>query len=515
MRGFEFKHFSNINESIMATMSGLGNSLDQKFSERLRKMITYQNFWEGYHWEDLPEQDSLALTFNYCKVFVQKLVSFELGKSFTFSTHKSLDNVKVTDDGRTLFEFLEDVWEDNKQYILSEEIGLMKSITGEAWVQVRSYLPGDEDFEDPYGEYPDGRIRLMLLPTAVVFPEYDPHDRDSLIKLTIMYTYDKVVKTPILNKTVKQKTLFKQVWTKDSCFTQDGDNQETVTNKYGVIPFALIKNMTQPGKSGGESDLEDLIPLNIEYNIKSSDVSEIIDYHAAPVTIVYGAKVGNLEKGANKMWGGLSKDARVENLQLNGDLTASTNYIENIKIAMCEVAGVPSSKLTGIQGGISNTSGIALHYMNEPLVDKNSLKKLATEDGLERLNKLIILTALLDGYIHKPDNIPNRDFYHTEVTLPDNLPKDELILLQQLQSEISMGIESKQGAMKRLGREDIDKKLDEIEEESSEEEYAENNSSEEDNSPKINSGILNGQTPIEQLRKELTGKNGGADLQNL
>ena len=47
MRGFEFKHFSNINESIMATMSGLGNSLDQKFSERLRKMITYQNFREG------------------------------------------------------------------------------------------------------------------------------------------------------------------------------------------------------------------------------------------------------------------------------------------------------------------------------------------------------------------------------------------------------------------------------------------------------------------------------------
>lgn len=511
MRGFEFKHFNNINESIMAALSGLGDSLDPKFSERLRKMITYQNFWEGYHWEDLPEQDSLALTFNYCKVLLQKLVSFELGKSFTFNTHKVMEGKKVTNDGRTLFEFLEDVWEDNKQYILSEEIGYMKAITGEAWVQVRSYLPGDDDFEDPYGEYPEGRIRLMLLPSSVVFPEYDPHDRDNLIRLTIMYTYDKLVQTPILNKARKQKTLFKQVWTPDTCVTQDGNDRTETPNKYKVIPFALIKNMTQPGKSGGESDLEDLIPLNIEYNIKSSDVSEIIDYHAAPVTIVYGAKVGNLEKGANKMWGGLSKDARVENLELHGDLSSSTNYIESIKTAMCEVAGVPNSKLTGIQGGISNTSGIALHYMNEPLVDKNNLKKLATEDGLERLNKLIILVALLDGYIFKPTDVSNRDFYHTEVTLPDNLPKDDMILLQQLQTEINMGIESKRGALKRLGREDIDNKLREIEEESQEEDPA-NDTDDSENDPQINSGILNGQTPIEQVRKELTGKNGGAVL---
>ena len=159
---------------------------------------------------------------------------------------------------------------------------------------------------------------------------------------------------------------------------------------------------------------------------------------------------------------------------------------------------------------ISNTSGVALHYMCKPLIDNNNRKKLATEDGLERLNKLIILISILDGYIIKPDNITNRDFFHTEVTLPDNLPKDELITLQMLQQEITMGVESKRGAMLRMGKENVDEKLREIEEEQQNtNDLGQNPMS---NNPQINSGMTNGNTPIEEVRKELTGQNGGGQI---
>ena len=141
--------------------------------------------------------------------------------------------------------------------------------------------------------------------------------------MTIMYTYEKIVKTPILGKTRKEQTLYKQIWTKDECAIIDGKSEpEVIPNRYGAIPFVQIKNLVVAGRNDGRGDLEDLIPLNTEYNMKESNVSEIIDYHAAPVTVVYGAKIGNLEKGANKMWGGLSKDARVENLELRSDLGA-------------------------------------------------------------------------------------------------------------------------------------------------------------------------------------------------
>lgn len=72
--------------------------------------------------------------------------------------------------------------------------------------------------------------------------------------------------------------------------------KRTDKNKYGVIPFVQIKNLSIAGKVEGVGDLDDIIPLNVEYNLKQSNVSEIISYHSAPITVVYGAKISNIEK---------------------------------------------------------------------------------------------------------------------------------------------------------------------------------------------------------------------------
>lgn len=513
MIGFERKR--GFDDFMNTSLIGIQGELDPKQTERLRKIKQAWNFYEGYHWEELPEQDTPELTMNYCRAFVDKFVAFELGKAFTFTTHKDMEGVKVTEDGRTLFEYLEDVWEDNNQYMFCTEMGQQKSITGEAWVQVR-YFDKDE-IDDPFGEYPDGRMRLLLLPTSTVFPEYDPHQRDVIVRVTIMYTYEKIVKTPVLGKIRKEKTLFKQVWTKDECITYDGKAEPVVvTNKYKTIPFVLIKNLPLSGRTDCRGDLDDLIPLNTEYNLKQSDISEIIDYHAAPVTIVYGAKIGNLEKGANKMWGGLAKDAKVENLELKGDLGVSTNYISSLRLAMCEIGGVPEAVLGGSQS-ISNTSGVALQYINLPLIEKTRVKKMSTENGLERLNKMILLVSLCEALITKPADIPTRDFFWNEVKIADTLPKDELLELQQLQQEMNMGLESRRNAMKRMGKENIDELTAEIDEDMKKNPCIYGHLDPNDpmhmaQNAQINSGMLNGQTTVEQVRTEMTGQNGGAEI---
>ena len=422
------------------------------------------------------------------------------------SVHKNCENVVVThDEGdeRTLFEYLEDVWEDNDQYTLATEMGQMKSVTGEAWLQVRYYSP--EELNDPFMKYPDGRIKILVQPTSVVFPEYDPHQKGVLIKVSIVYQYYEIENYGLLGtKTRKVLKTYKQVWTKDEVATYMGSTEPVIVpNKYGVIPFVQIKNFVQAGRNEGQSDIEDVIPMNVEYNLKKSNVSEILDYHAAPVTMVFGAKIGNLEKGANKLWGGLPKDSKVQNLELNGDLSASNNYINNLKQEMCEVAGIPETVLGGAQS-ISNTSGVALQYMNLPIIERVNVKKQLTENGLESLNEIIILVSLLEGLITKPEEIPMRDFVHTEVTLSDTLPKDTLLELQQLQMEFSSGLESRRGALYRLGREDIENKLAEIDKER--EEDAKKNLQYE-STAQLNSGLLNGSNPQEQKRVEMTGEN--------
>ena len=250
----------------------------------------------------------------------------------------------------------------------------------------------------------------------------------------------------------------------------------------------------------------------MELNTKKSDISEVIDYHSAPITLVYGARIGNLEKGANKVWGGLPKDAKVENLGLQGDLVASSNYTADVKTAMCEIAGIPETVLGGASA-ISNTSGVALQYINLPLIERTRVKRHCTQNGLQRVNKMILFLGLYHGLIEKPDDISMKDFLWNEVDLPDTLPKDELIELNKIQQEMTLGLECRHGAMERLGKDNIQKKIAEIDKERTEHPELFNPMLQQawyqnQMSPTNAGGMMNGQTPLETIRKEMTGQNG-------
>lgn len=511
MLGFERqRNFSS--DAYTTMLASLQGELDEKWRRRLTQIRQYWNFYEGFHWEDLPPMDSPELTVNYCRAFINKFSAFELGKGFSFTTHSDVHNIPVTKDGMTLFKFLEYVWEDNQQDKWCLSMAQTKNVTGEAWVRVAFDESTPET--DPFGEYEDGggRIRLPIMPTNTIFPEYDPHDSTRLVRLTVLYVYKKKIESGVLGKYREEEAVFRQIWTNEEVITQDGrEEPKTAKNKYGVIPFVQIKNLDIVGKDEGISDLEDIIPLNTEYNMKKSNISEILDYHAAPVTVVYGAKISNLEKGANKLWGGLPKDAKVENLELHGDSGLSKNYIDDLKLSMCEVGNIPETVLGGAQA-ISNTSGVALQYINLPLIERTRMKKQSTISGLERLNKVIILVALLEGMIFKPDGVKNASFFKTECKIPETLPKDTLVELQQLQMEMTMGIADRQEAMERMGKENIDKLIERIDKDRAEhpEIYGgiDKKALSENGNPSVNSGMMNGMSVAEQVRTAVNGKNG-------
>lgn len=439
------------------TLTSLGVRVSGEDARRLDRYREYWNFYEGYHWETIGETDKLQVTENYCRAFVNKFVAFEFGKGFSIKMNPDLEE--------SVLPFLDFVWKDNSKDILCTQIGQTKSVTGDVWVQV-TYVPKylsdgklNPAFDDPYDEYENGRIRLVVVQPNIVFPEYETtYDKDKLKSVTVMYPVKKYPNDP--NST--ELIVYKQVWTKERCEEYLGESRVGVyENKYGVIPFIQIKNFELAGRTYGVSDLEDIIPLNMESNLKKSDVSEIIDYHSAPVTVVFGARIGQLEKGANKVWGGLPKDGRVENLELNSDLSASNRYIDSIKQAMHEIGGVPEGAL-GKETSISNTSGVALQVQLMPLIERVQEKQKATKNGLCKINKLILKIGSMEGLVENPENVSNRDFYSNEILFEDNLPKDRLVELQQLQLEMKLGVCDREEAMKRLGKTNIQKRLVEI-----------------------------------------------------
>jgi hypothetical protein len=460
---YDFVNKTSFTDMMNISLLSLGEQLNSEDVKRLSDYRKKWNFYEGYHWEDIPPSGKAEVTKNYCRAFVNKFVAFELGKGFSIKMKPQVEEAIVP--------YLNEVWDDNKKEQFCLELGQTKSVTGDAWIQVTFQPKFNDDgtlnpnFYDPYDEYEKGRVRVIVVPPHICFPEYDDgYDKEVMRKFTIMYPIRQNPDEPSKTRTL----VYKQVWYRDRVEVYYGkDLAGTYVNKYGIIPFFHCKNLPLAGRNTGASDLDDLIPLNVELNLKSSDVSEIIDYHSAPVTVVYGARIGQLEKGANKVWGGLPKDGKVENLELRGDLSASTNYIKDLKQAMHEIGGIPEGAL-GKETAISNTSGVALQVTMLPLIEKVQQKRALTAQCLREVNKFIIKIGLEEGLIDadlskwRKDDRYSKDIYQNEIIFEDNLPKDKLVEIQAIQLEMKLGLEDREGGMKRLGKKDIQRRLEEI-----------------------------------------------------
>jgi hypothetical protein len=192
-----------------------------------------------------------------------------------------------------------------------------------------------------------------------------------------------------------------------------------------------------------------------------------------------GAKASNLEKGAKKVWGGLPKDAKVENLELGGGgLDGPLAYLAMLKTHMHEMAGVPETALGQMQP-ISNTSGVALSINFQPLMNRWQQKTAQYGLGFEKINELVLMNLAFkepEVFIYNPDeddpelregqaeelDLADPLTYQTVTHFNPPLPLDKTIKLQEIQMQMLMGLESRRGALRQLGEEFPDEKLDEI-----------------------------------------------------
>jgi hypothetical protein len=144
---------------------------------------------------------------------------------------------------------------------------------------------------------------------------------------------------------------------------------------------------------------------------------------------------------------------------------------------MHELMNIPENAL-GQSMPVSNTSGVALSILFQPLMNRWTQKKSQYGSGLERINELILLNLAVkepetftydpaqDGPI-KEGQLPQLDpndaiTYQSYAHFPPPLPLDKLVLLNELSQKMSMGLESKEGALRALGEEFPDEKLEEI-----------------------------------------------------
>jgi hypothetical protein len=453
--------------TIAISPLGLVELADEEFEvhgPRLNRYATNWAFYLGHHWGYRREVGEAQLTFNYVRAFSDYITNFCFGKGIDW---------RVPAENEAIVPYLlKRVWEtDNDREKLFWEIGQQGSVTGDCFVKV-AYEPA---WVDPVGMEHPGRVRIIPLNSAFCFPEFHPHDRSRLLRFKLKYRF-----WGTSLEGTRQVFTYTEILTDN--FVEEYINDELIDqrpNPLGRIPVVHWPNVEVSSSPWGLPDIHDILTLNREYNEKATDISDIINYHAAPVTVITGAKASMLEKGPKKVWGGLPEKAKVYNLELGTNLGGPLEYMQLLKQAMHEMTGVPESALGQMQP-ISNTSGTALSIMYQPMMMRWHQKRIQYSQGLQRINELILLTLfmsepetlawnpqLTSGVEPKPDQLivldpTNPRTYLTEANWPQPLPLDVLVKLNEVQMKMALGLESKRGAFRDLGEEMPDQKAREI-----------------------------------------------------
>jgi hypothetical protein len=452
--------------TISISPLGLVELADEEFEVHGPRLNRYSLNWAmylGHHWSYRREMGESQMVYNYYRAFTDFIINFTFGRGVSFRSPLATEAI--------IPDILKRVWEiDNDKHGTLWEMGQQGGVSGDVFVKV-AY---EEAFEDSIGSKHPGKVRILPLNASFCFPEFHPHDRSRLIRFKLKYRF---WGTSV--EGTRQVYTYTEILTDDRI--EEYINDELIDsrpNPIGVVPIIHIPNVRISGSPWGLSDCHDVITLNRAYNETATDIADIVNYHAAPVTVITGAKASALEKGPKKVWGGLPKDAQVFNLEGGGQgLIGALEYLKTLKTAMHEMIGVPETALGQVQP-ISNTSGVALSIQYQPLMNRYQQKLVQYGEGLRRINELVLRTLavkepemftynpVFNGPI-KENQLTQLDLnnpltYETIVHFPQPLPLDKLIVLNEIQQKMNMNLESREGALRQLGEEFPAEKLEEI-----------------------------------------------------
>ena len=518
--------FNRVNSFLNGFNTDLSSfSNDGEFIKEFFRIILYAKFWEAFRYDNIHLDSGKELknvNVNLAKAFVDRSVDFLFGKPFSVYAPENYSKLMAP-----VINYI------NKKVgieLFALEVGINGSVCGDSFVKVF----WDENIQCS---------RFQLLDSSKTFVKYKTSDRSRSVLEEAVITWDGYAVCP---DGIEREVLFKEVWTdeykrvffeyiksdkktikhypeklfkqlfKFSDVDQPSDDSveevlvSEVANDLGFIPIVHFKNQIIPLEIYGRSDIADIVDLNFNLNEAVTQFLDSVKYHGSPITLIFGAKIGNLRRGPNKIWSGFPKDAKVDQLGGTQNFPALNDLIEQLQDFAYLVSSIPEVS-SGLFQNISNATGVALQVQYLPLIGLTRRKRLAYEAGFVQLyeyalklldrnlnldlqkrvndyvalrnqieelritkeievaettdTRLDDLIALEDDMVFKLySELAYNPFYKVEIKWGEFLPRDSMQELQEIQMELEMGIESKKGAMRRRGIKDIDAKFKEIEE---------------------------------------------------
>lgn len=448
-RGRELATVSDLDDNDAAVqMKRLSHIRAANYSEeylesaqlRTQQYQSYARYYTGNHFIHPVYEGFHKVTVNFCQMVVDKTVEWVVANGFSVS-HK---------DGRSvqLGEILNQVWEDNDKEHLHTKLTLESCMKGDAYLYVNMVDTDESGRRLPKSEW---RIKLNFLPADYCYPIYREDMPENPVAVLVSY--------PILMKESQTgepvRAQFGMYATAEKIiFMTDGSVVETVANPLGEVPIVHFPNTISATSRFGVSEVAKIHPLNEKYNETMSTLSKIIEYTGEPTTIVKGAKLSTLERGANKVWSNLPTDGDVFNLELESELEPIQNFLTRIEDNIFRMAETPKIAFDTQDDGYSNTSGIAMQMLFQPLVEKTRRIRKAQQKSFKTTNRLILKCLKkingIDIESLLVDSTNPKRVYDTKVKFTSLLPKDENEELDRVIKKLDAGILSKAEAIRQV-----------------------------------------------------------------
>jgi len=434
---------NNISQPASATANlSLPQQISRMDLDRLKTYRENLDFYNGVQWPGYPRPRERRLTFNYARVFVDKVTSYLMsGLSFAIDPVSAEDKEKA----RKAEEAIYKVYETNNLEQLDFDTELDAAILGDGCFKVT-------------WDSREKRVRVSAPDAQGIFVWWLGDDvtrvwrvasryRLSADEVRLLYNVGATRRvTPTASK--PQSTIV-EVWT-DRKFELWIDDLlfERKANPYGFIPFVIFPNLREPKKFWGVSDIPAVIEPARELNRALSQLSRILELSGSPIAVlenIENAQDIAVQPGA--VWE-IPEQAKAYLLDLlqGGGVKLHVDYIDLLYRTLHDLSESPRTAFGDNQRGLS---GIALEMELHPLLQKVRRKRLIRTAVYRRRNELILRVL---------ERMTGESFgnYRSRIIWGPLLPQDRGRLVRDEEILIGAGVHSRRRAMDELGIEDPD-----------------------------------------------------------
>jgi hypothetical protein len=405
-------------------------------TERMKNYRELLDFYYGRQWEGRERRGERRLTFNYAKVFVEKIASY-LMSDISFAADPLEDSEKGRESARRAEAAIDTVYADNYLEQLDLETEIDCAVMGDACYKVT----WDAATE---------RVRVTAPDVQGIYAWSAGDDISQVWRVASKYrlSAEEVELIYGVKPGAKTATVV-EIWT-DRDFEIYLDNAlfEAKPNPYGFIPFIIFPNLREPKKFWGVSDLPQIIESQRELNRAMSQLSRILELSGNPIAVLENVEESEdiaIRPGA--VWN-VPEDAKAYLLDLlqGGGVNLHINYIDMLYRTLHDLSESPRSAFGGLARDIS---GVAMELDLQPLLQKVRRKRLIRTAVYNRRSEMIL--KLLQKY--RGEEFGNN---RLRVVWGAVLPRDTERKVNSEQVMVQNGIHSRRTAMDEMGVRDPD-----------------------------------------------------------